>query len=448
MQITKIRFLAFLFLFTLMFSCDFSVANQKDIIKIQKLDDFLLDGNFHEWNKIPFRKIYSDPYGNCPYESDLQGGFKIAWKDDHLLLYFEIFDDKLVADTVFPWKGDAIELFLMDRKGSDHSIQYSIVTGEESVIEAKMKIQDRRKFLSGQPGQPYIDNRFACSRGRIQMELELEYDIFNNTQPVESVAFQLYINDADSDNPVENNQLTWYPVGHSYINSFASFRVLFTEDENTLLKGESRLVITDNADVQLILFGAETGDRIRVWNQAGNDKCYKSETSSVEVPDSITLTSWELDLEKDTLYISINEEYTAMHDLFFATRRFEREKPGSFEREIRIFEAKDKLQMPDPGGVVFIGSSSIRMWNSVKSDFPELNVIQRGFGGSNSSDALMYMDKIVLPYNPQQVVYYEGDNDIPHGLSDDEIIGNMKKFIENILKMNQEVEIFLLSPVR
>ena len=83
-----------------------------------------------------------------------------------------------------------------------------------------------------------------------------------------------------------------------------------------------------------------------------------------------------------------------------------------FEDEISAFEAADSLAMPAPGSVLFVGSSSIRFWNTLEEDMAPLPVINRGFGGSTFDDLLFYMDRIVMPYQPSAVVLYEGDNDI------------------------------------
>ncbi len=83
-----------------------------------------------------------------------------------------------------------------------------------------------------------------------------------------------------------------------------------------------------------------------------------------------------------------------------------------YEREIRAFEAADEAAPPEPGGVLFIGSSSIRMWTTLREDMAPLPVINRGFGGSKTGEVLAVFDRIVLPYQPRVIVYYCGDNDL------------------------------------
>ena len=66
---------------------------------------------------------------------------------------------------------------------------------------------------------------------------------------------------------------------------------------------------------------------------------------------------------------------------------------------------------------LFTGSSSIRMWESLESDFSELNVINRGFGGAHLSDVLHYYDRLFTKYRPQKIVLYCGENDLWSGKS-------------------------------
>src|SRR5271154_5358846 len=83
-----------------------------------------------------------------------------------------------------------------------------------------------------------------------------------------------------------------------------------------------------------------------------------------------------------------------------------------FEADIRKFEAADAVNPPRPGGIVFVGSSSIVRWKTLAQDFPGYNVINRGFGGSEISDSVRFADRIVTPYKPKMIVFFAGTNDI------------------------------------
>ena len=85
---------------------------------------------------------------------------------------------------------------------------------------------------------------------------------------------------------------------------------------------------------------------------------------------------------------------------------------GSFELEVRKLEARDRADPPEPGGVVFTGSSSIRFWGSLARDMAPLPVSNQGFGGSHLEDVIRYAPRLVLPHRPRLVVVYAGDNDL------------------------------------
>jgi lysophospholipase L1-like esterase len=84
---------------------------------------------------------------------------------------------------------------------------------------------------------------------------------------------------------------------------------------------------------------------------------------------------------------------------------------GRWEQDIAAFEAADRVAPPAKGEVVFVGSSTIRIWDLAAS-FPDVKAINRGFGGSEMADSTRYVDRIVVPYAPRVVVVYAGDNDI------------------------------------
>lgn len=106
--------------------------------------------------------------------------------------------------------------------------------------------------------------------------------------------------------------------------------------------------------------------------------------------------------------------------------------PKRFEAEILAFEAADRASPPSPGGVVFVGSSSIKNWTDVAADFPGVPVLKRGFGGSTMADVVHYMGRIVIPYQPRLVVLYAGDNDMAEGRTPEQVLGDYRAFVARL----------------
>src|ERR1700722_14110483 len=83
-----------------------------------------------------------------------------------------------------------------------------------------------------------------------------------------------------------------------------------------------------------------------------------------------------------------------------------------WEPAIRKFEEQDKINPPKLGTIVFAGSSSIARWDTLVEEMKPLDVINRGFGGSQYADLIQYAKRIVIVSHPRAVVFYEGDNDL------------------------------------
>ncbi len=103
--------------------------------------------------------------------------------------------------------------------------------------------------------------------------------------------------------------------------------------------------------------------------------------------------------------------------------------PHRFDQAIAAFEAADEKKMPDPGKVLFLGSSSIRRWDTANA-FKGIDSINRGFGGSQISDSIFFFDRIVAPYQPSVIAFYAGDNDIGAGKSIDKVFGDFETFAQ------------------
>ena len=98
-----------------------------------------------------------------------------------------------------------------------------------------------------------------------------------------------------------------------------------------------------------------------------------------------------------------------------------------FDNEIRQFKTEDSQQRPPKNAIVFVGSSSFRMWKDLQEDFPGRQIINRGFGGSSLPHVIAYADEIVIPYKPKQVVIYCGENDFMNDTVTSEMVS--KRFI-------------------
>ena len=103
-----------------------------------------------------------------------------------------------------------------------------------------------------------------------------------------------------------------------------------------------------------------------------------------------------------------------------------------FAEDIARFEARDREAPPEAGSVLFVGSSSIRLWSTLDRDLAPLPVINRGFGGATLTDVIRYADRIVLPYRPAAVVLYAGENDLARGASPAEVTARVDTLVTEV----------------
>lgn len=116
-----------------------------------------------------------------------------------------------------------------------------------------------------------------------------------------------------------------------------------------------------------------------------------------------------------------------------------------FEKDIQAFEAKDSKQMPPQGGILFLGSSSIRGWWSLTDDMAGLQVLNRGFGGSTIPDILAHYKRIVPKYQPSQIVFYCGENDIAGRHTPQRVLDNFKQFMGQVRLDLGNIPVYYIS---
>ena len=100
-----------------------------------------------------------------------------------------------------------------------------------------------------------------------------------------------------------------------------------------------------------------------------------------------------------------------------------------WEREVAAFEVQDRASPPPKGAVLFIGSSTIRMWTTLAADFPDYQVINRGFGGTQIVDATHFADRLVFPHEPRAVFLRSGGNDLHAGKSAAQVFADFQEFV-------------------
>ena len=131
--------------------------------------------------------------------------------------------------------------------------------------------------------------------------------------------------------------------------------------------------------------------------------------------------------------------------LFYGVGRAQTSDVARWEPDIRAFEEADRAA-PAPGeGILFVGSSSIRLWETLEHDFSGLPVVNRGFGGSRIRDVHAFLDRIVLPYRPRLIVFYCGTNDINAGRSVRRVVEDYRRFVRAVHEQLPQARIAFIA---
>lgn len=130
----------------------------------------------------------------------------------------------------------------------------------------------------------------------------------------------------------------------------------------------------------------------------------------------------------------------------FAQTEAKNPDPQRFKAEISNFGMWDAKNSFPQHAILFVGSSSIRFWESHDA-FPELPIINRGFGGSEISDVLYYYDQVIGKYDPSVIVFYAGDNDIADHKTVEQVFGDYTNLTSRILHDFPNVK-FIYIPIK
>ncbi|MFD2935511.1 GDSL-type esterase/lipase family protein [Spirosoma flavum] len=116
-----------------------------------------------------------------------------------------------------------------------------------------------------------------------------------------------------------------------------------------------------------------------------------------------------------------------------------------YEDDVRQLEVKLIALPPAPDRVVFYGSSSIRLWTTLAQDFPQVNTLNLGFGGSTLAACAWFFERLILPATPKSIVFYAGDNDLGDGRHPEEVYLFFCAFAEKMGKLLPGVPVSFLS---
>lgn len=115
-----------------------------------------------------------------------------------------------------------------------------------------------------------------------------------------------------------------------------------------------------------------------------------------------------------------------------------------FSNEIEAFAKANNAGQPQRDAALFLGSSSIRMWD-IGASFADIRTVNRGFGGATTPDVLHYYPRLLPPAPPRAVVVYVGDNDLAAGHTPEEVARDLLALLKRLRADYPRVPIAFLS---
>jgi lysophospholipase L1-like esterase len=91
-----------------------------------------------------------------------------------------------------------------------------------------------------------------------------------------------------------------------------------------------------------------------------------------------------------------------------------------FSNEIEAFAKANSGGLPQRDATLFLGSSSIRLWD-IAGSFTDIGTVNRGFGGATTAHVLHYYKRLLPPVPPRSVVVYVGENDLAAGTTPQDV---------------------------
>jgi lysophospholipase L1-like esterase len=429
-----------------LFACDRNENTFMHAFTIPYASGIVVDGEGGDWQSqgliIP---LLADVWGEMATES-FSSTVSLAWDENHLYLLAEVIDDTLYQDNTGPlWRNDGMEIFLSERKGSRNIVQYLLAAAlTDAFPETKTEknnLGTSERFLS----DPELLIASKVNDNGYTIELGIPFGSVGMSPVMgDTIAFNFYIGDSDS--PTRHSKYSWHYNDNTYMNHDAMYQVVLSEaGRHHHVLTRANLTDTTRYNIQLFSQIPYQGD-VRLMQ---NEEVFSA--SSFELQNGIYQADFGFDAAEVTdlsqpLQVVFGETVVTAIDWLDIPRQYiDIPAPRRFANEILLFEKEDARNFPPKGATLFVGSSSIRLWRTLPEDIPGLEIINRGFGGSQTDDVLYYYNRIVAPYHPKNIVYFTGTNDLASGRTPEETVANVEEFIVRSNARFPDVKIYILS---
>ena len=116
-----------------------------------------------------------------------------------------------------------------------------------------------------------------------------------------------------------------------------------------------------------------------------------------------------------------------------------------YEADVRELEINLHNKELENKKTILFGSSTFKDWNNANQDLSISNLSNLGFGGSTLVSCRTYFNRIVVPFNPDTMIFYAGDNDIGSGTTADELLTEFMLFTSEVTEKIPHTRCFFVS---
>lgn len=427
----------------------FKQANKTHVSRdVPRIKNFIVDGNPAEWEnkgmKIP---LFSNEKGVSLSPDDFNVFFHLGWTEKGIAFLAEIKDDKIFHHPTNPWLSDGIEVFVSPGIGINEHIHFLV-----NPASAGEGLSSEIHYYTVGMGDYSI--------GKFKFEVKKQQDGYIVEGLIPLTAFdkvpeigaklgvQLYASDVDELENLRKTTYHWNHFGNSYKNPFGFESIILTGPGKKSSIYAVKAYLEDKKKIHLTVFSSSLKDQApaRILHQG-------EMISEIQLEPVEGYLKGQYTFEVDQLGSNLglmkvyhgNELLDIIDPRLLPLIWTEKPIPNRFEEDIMIFEAMDRYHQTDTGLVVFVGSSTIRSWETLGKDMDNEKLLNRGFGGSTIGDVLYYLERIIFPYKPQKLVIYEGDNDLAFHHDPEKFVSQCKELIERVHAELPFTEIYFLS---
>ena len=110
-----------------------------------------------------------------------------------------------------------------------------------------------------------------------------------------------------------------------------------------------------------------------------------------------------------------------------------------FEEEVSILERLDVEEKAGEKDILFIGSSSIRLWDNINEDMYPYSSVKRGYGGAHFYDLIHFSERLVKNHTPKAIIIFVA-NDITGSNGLTNLVGDLSpNEVKRLFKLNYKL---------